>query len=165
MPIKWGDNHQSIKNRLPMCLLPLAASTTPALTDDSIAVDKDKQAFKAATPNIRPAANAGRDFQVQEGETITLSGSASDRDGDILSYSWTQNKGSRPRVVLADTTTLHPYVVAPLVNTDTKLTFRLVVKDNKGGKSRDDVVVTIKNAPPPPATSNQQPATSNQQNQ
>ena len=45
----------------------------------------------AAPPNTPPTANAGGPYSVAEGNSLTLSGSGTDADGDPLTYSWDVN--------------------------------------------------------------------------
>lgn len=43
-----------------------------------------------AHPNRKPSVDAGKDYSIPANTPFTLSGSASDADGDTLSYSWEQ---------------------------------------------------------------------------
>jgi hypothetical protein len=93
--------------------------------------------------NIPPAADAGPDQTVDEGETVILDGSNStDPDGGIVSYLWTQTGGTT--VTLSDTTDVIPTFVTPPVDVSGEtLTFQLTVKDNGGLEGSDEVLVTI----------------------
>lgn len=42
-----------------------------------------------AQTNGAPTANAGQDFSVDDGDLVTLGGSATDPENNVLSYSWT----------------------------------------------------------------------------
>lgn len=44
----------------------------------------------APTPNQAPTVDAGLDVQGNEGTSLEIDGSASDSDGTISSYQWTQ---------------------------------------------------------------------------
>ena len=77
-----------------------------------------------APVNHPPIADAGPDQTVNEGDSVGLSGSASDPDGDPLTHGWSQIVG--PPVTLAGATTLTPSFTAPEVLTDTVLTFELM---------------------------------------
>jgi MYXO-CTERM domain-containing protein len=71
---------------------------------------------------------------------VTIKGSASDPDGDTLTYLWTQVDG--PAVTFADPTALTLQFDAPKVDADTTITVQLVASDP--GLSSDPAVVTVK---------------------
>ena len=79
--------------------------------------------------NHPPVANAGPDQTVTSGDTVTLQGSGTDADNDPLKYSWTQTAG--PSVTLSDASSPAPTFTAPEVDTETTLTFQLIVNDGK----------------------------------
>ena len=86
-----------------------------------------------------PTANAGTDMAVTPRETVTLSGSGSDLDGDRLTYSWTQTSGHG--VTLTDSDKASASFTAPdLAGT---LTFMLTVSDSNGQSESDSVNVTV----------------------
>ena len=98
--------------------------------------------------------NAGPDQTVNENSTgVTLNGTGStDPDGGIIaSYSWVQTAGS-PTVTLSGVNTATPSFTAPIVTTDTTLTFSLTVTDNDGLNSTaaDSVNILVKNVNQPP---------------
>lgn len=91
-------------------------------------------------PNTDPVANAGIDLQVNEGEHTTLDGTGSfDPDGDALTYQWDQIGG--PSVSLSGADTATPSFNA-LTHGDV-YTFRLIVRDGRGGVSSDTVTVLV----------------------
>ena len=78
--------------------------------------------------NNPPAANAGDDQVVPPGTRVTLNGRGShDRDGDTLTYSWSQLQG--PPVLLVNRYTAAPSFTA--VETSTPLLFQLIVSDGR----------------------------------
>jgi phosphatidylserine/phosphatidylglycerophosphate/cardiolipin synthase-like enzyme len=89
--------------------------------------------------NVAPLADAGSDLIVDEGDNVTLNGTAStDADGDSLAYSWVQTAG--PAVALSNSSSPTPSFTAPNVDTaGATLTFELTVTDT-GGLSRTDTV-------------------------
>src|SRR3989441_682768 len=94
--------------------------------------------------NDAPIANASPDQTVNEGSPVTLDGSASsDPDGDALTFKWTQISG--PAITLTGANTTNPTFNAPLVDTDTILTFQLTVNDGKLDSAPAAVNVVIKN--------------------
>ena len=97
--------------------------------------------------SYRPVAVAGANIRANEGETVTLDGSASfDDDNDPLTYSWRSPEGIR----LNDSTLIKPQFVAPLVNVNTNYVFTLIVNDGESDSDPSGVIVTVLqiNAPP-----------------
>ncbi|HEY9049264.1 MAG TPA: PKD domain-containing protein [Ohtaekwangia sp.] len=100
------------------------------------------------TVNNAPVANAGADVTITlPTSSVTLTGTASDTDGSIASYSWTKQSG--PAATLGGATTATLSATTLVAGT---YTFRLTVQDNAGATSSDDVVVTVNNAATPPVT-------------
>lgn len=89
--------------------------------------------------NQLPTVNAGDDRILILQTSTILSGNASDNDGTIASYAWTNVSGPNT-----------PTIVSP-TNATTSITgltlgvyvFRLTVTDNQGGSSYDDVIVLV----------------------
>lgn len=107
-------------------------------------------------PNLPPVVSAGPNQTVLGDRIVALSGTASDSDGTIVSYSWAQTSGptapANPGILLLDanTATAHFY---PVVNlTDTVLGFTLTVTDNRGATSSSTTTVTVKGNLPPVAS-------------
>ena len=99
-------------------------------------------------PNIPPVANAGVDQSIiLPTDSVTLSGTGSDADGIVVSYSWTKISGPSSFNILNST---YP---ATIVTGLTKgvYRFRLKVTDNSGATGTSVVQVTVNaaaNVPP-----------------
>lgn len=110
--------------------------------DDS---DPDQVTITVNPPaNTAPIANAGPDQAVDGGTTVTLSGSATDPDGQTITYEWSQTGGSA--VTLSSTTAASPTFTAPAVaigDPDIILTFSLIVNDGVASSSADSVTITV----------------------
>src|SRR5258705_530548 len=64
------------------------------VTDNSAATDLDTMQVTVNAANIAPTANAGADQSITlPTSTVSLSGSGTDADGTISSYSWTKVSG------------------------------------------------------------------------
>jgi hypothetical protein len=108
------------------------------------------------TENKPPIVNAGNDttFQLShaQGDTILLSGSATDADGQIAGYTWTQISGP-------NTAKIH-YPGAASTNVSSviagKYVFQLMATDNKGATGVKTVTINI--TLPPVVTLNLQPS-------
>ncbi|MFK7884927.1 MAG: tandem-95 repeat protein [Phycisphaerales bacterium] len=84
--------------------------------------------------------DAGADFEVEEGDTVNLVGSATDPEGEELTFSWRQVSG--PTVIVTDADSANATFEAPegVVNTDIR--FELTASDGVN-ESVDSVTVTI----------------------
>ncbi len=111
--------------------------------------------FVTIVENSPPIADAGPDQTKDEGNPVTLDGTASsDPDGgDVLSFSWSQTGG--PSVTLSDVSVATPSFDAPAVAAggDT-LSFELTVTDNDPVNPKSDVDtvdIHVLNANDPPS--------------
>jgi hypothetical protein len=103
--------------------------------------------------NTPPKANAGENKIVKEGLRATLDGSKSqDRDAKIVSYVWRQLSG--PPVLLEHVKEIRSDFVAPPVEQDVSLVFRLTVTDENGNSNSDMTRVKIINDSPTSSNSN-----------
>jgi chitinase len=91
--------------------------------------------------NSNPNVNAGLDAQAYPLDLVNLVGTASDSDGDTLSYLWTQKAGTL--VVLSDENTLSASFTVPDLTVSETLVFELLANDGKGGVSKDTVSILI----------------------
>ncbi len=131
-------------------MIPKPAFTTPNATtsitfeltvSDGIYSDADTVSIHVA--NHPPVVDAGADRTAGFGHIITLDGSASDPDGDAISYVWNQTSG--PAVILSDNAALSPSFAAPA--SMATMTFEITASD--GWLSHTDAVaITVVNHPP-----------------
>lgn len=92
-------------------------------------------------PNCDAGTNQSVECTSADGATVSLSGSASDPDGDALSYSWSVPAGiSLDSPTSASTTGVFPVGIT---------TATLTVTDGNGGVCTDDVVITVTDTTPP----------------
>ena len=111
------------------------------VTDNSGLTDTDDMTVtvKSNTTNIAPVANAGSDKTIASPlSTASLSGSGTDSDGTITSYSWTKVSGGIATLLNNLTSTLSLSALIPGT-----YVFRLTVTDNQGATDYDDVTVTV----------------------
>ena len=130
-----------------------ASFTAPSVTADTeltfeLSVSDGKTATTATAKvwvinrNQAPTANAGLDGSVTERARYTLAGSASDADGDTLTYRWFQSAGTP--VGLTGANTPQPSFTAPEVMASETLTFTLQVSDGQA-TTEDSVNVVVNN--------------------
>ena len=96
--------------------------------------------------NQAPQVQAGSDQQAPAGARVTLSGSASDSDGTVVSYSWAQDSGDSVTLEGADTATAQ--FDMPERPISSSFLFTLTVTDNRGLSASDSVAIEHENAPP-----------------
>ena len=99
---------------------------------------------EAMTTNRPPVANAGWNQNAAAGGKVTLTGTGTDADGDLIdSYRWTQTVG--PAVALSSNTAAAPTFTAPAPKTPVTLGFSLVVTDARGHESAPSTVNVVVN--------------------
>ncbi|MBC7098149.1 VWA domain-containing protein [Candidatus Bipolaricaulota bacterium] len=117
--------------------------------DSCGAKSEDTLVIHVRNVNHPPTADAGPDMIVPEGGTIQLCCSASDPDGDTLTYTWQVGCG---RGSFDDPHALRPKFTAPRTGRcegeDVVLT--LIVRDACGAEARDTMVVHVQNVNQPP---------------
>ena len=104
----------------------------------------------ANTPvNLPPIVDAGDnqsiDESINESINVKLTGNATDSDGTIASYAWTQTSGTS--VSLSSPDTAVASFIAPEVTADETLVFQFLVTDDAGATATDTVNVNINNIP------------------
>lgn len=91
------------------------------------------------TENQVPVANAGPAQSITISQTLTLSGSGTDADGQVVAYLWSQVKG--PSSVVIETPG-SPVTTVTNFTTGYYL-FQLMVTDDKGAVGVDTISVTV----------------------
>lgn len=120
------------------------------VTDNLGATGFDQATVVVSAANQLPVVNAGPDKTIKlPTSTVTLSGSASDADGTIASYSWTVVTG--PNVPTLTNATSATLTVTNMIQGT--YTFRLTATDNNGASASNDAVVTVQAANIPPVAS------------
>ncbi len=131
------------------CCQGIDVKVTLTATDKCGASSSDSFILHVRNVNHPPVVDAGPDVTVDENGTIQLTCSATDPDGDALTYYWTVENG---RGVLGDPHVLHTTYTAPEVNScdgeDVVLT--LTVVDSCGATSTDSLTVHVRNVNAPP---------------
>lgn len=115
------------------------------VTDDDGAYGYDyvNVNFEDPTPaNQAPTANAGSDQNVDAGDAVTITGSGSDPDGSIVSWSWQQVSGEV--VNLSGANSQSVTFTAPDSATTTTIRLRLTITDDGGASDSDEVAITVK---------------------
>jgi len=112
------------------CLIPIPLVLTGCFHDED-------------DENMSPTADAGQAQTVTELTIVTLSGSGTDSDGSIASYSWSQVSGSS--VSLTNSDMAMASFVVPAIDANEDLVLRLTVTDNDGATAMSDVTVTAEN--------------------
>lgn len=122
----------------------VAASTT--LTFQLTTTDNDggtaSDTMNVAVTNSVPTVSAGNDMTVNAGAMVSLAATATDSDGSIGSYNWTQSAGSP--VTLTGNTTSTAQFRAPSLGTQSTYSFQVSVTDTDGASATDTVTVTVR---------------------
>ena len=118
-----------------------SAATPPSILE--IESNESSNKFLSLSNDTRVVADAGLDQTVYESASVILNGSNSKSNNNvILSYEWKQIPN--PNITVGGANTMMWPFIAPYVSTDTTLTFELVVTDNKGMTSTDEVNINVK---------------------
>ena len=118
--------------------------------DDATATDDVTITVEEAAPppNQSPTANAGSNQTVDQGDSVTVSGSGEDPDGNIAVWSWTQVSGVT--VSLTNANSQNVQFTAPDSAGDIQL--RLTVTDDNDATDSDDVIITVEEVAAPDST-------------
>ncbi|MCW8966051.1 MAG: hypothetical protein OQK82_05105, partial [Candidatus Pacearchaeota archaeon] len=116
-------------------------SFTLTVTDNEGSVVTDTMTVTVNPVNASPTVDAGIDQSKAEGTLVNLIATASDSDGSIASYAWTQLSG--PSVVLDAVDTGNANFISPLVYQDTSLVFQVLVTDNEGAQTTDSITIVV----------------------
>lgn len=100
--------------------------------------------------NENPTVDAGTGGSVDENVDVTLTGAASDCNGDSLTYQWAQTAG--PAVTIVNPTSLTATFHTPQIFVATTLTFTLTADDGNGGTATASVTYTEQNTVNEPPT-------------
>jgi len=125
----------------PSTLEQLTLTFQLTVTDNEGATSTDTIDIMVEPVNVAPIVHAGSDQTVNEGTTVALTGSGTDSDGALASYSWIQTDGSNVTVNNADTTSAS--FDAPSTLEQLTLTFQLTVTDNEGATSTDTIDIMV----------------------
>ena len=93
--------------------------------------------------NHPPVVTTDHELTVMEGNSVTLMATATDPDGDAMTYAWTQDSGSI--VTLSNPTELTTMFTAPSIGSDNNATlhFTISANDGHGGIGSDSVLVHV----------------------
>jgi hypothetical protein len=108
----------------------LAIEIMSGITDDYASVNA---ALETLLPNNPPIADAGADQNAEVGQAITITGSATDSDGTIVSYEWTKDSDALATSASFD-------YIPTIVGTDT---LTLTVMDDDGATGNDSMNVVV----------------------
>ena len=115
-------------------------SDTVSITVLDIPID-DQPLILINTP---PTVDAGQDQAVNEETQVTLSGTATDADGDPLTYLWSHDQATD--IIINNSTSLLTTFTAPQVSSNTTFTFTLTASDGNATGS-DTVSITVLDIP------------------
>jgi len=91
--------------------------------------------------NAAPTVNAGNDKAATAGATVSVSATATDPDGDNLTYAWVQIDGTP--ITLSEASSTEANFVAPDIDASEKLTLEFTASDPSGASASDRITVEI----------------------
>lgn len=112
------------------------------VTDDDNATGNDSVIITIEPANEVPIVDAGIDQNAYEGSIVELSGTATDTDGTIESYQWSQISGEV--VTISNDNNNTSNFTVPKVFNNTILVFELLATDNEGATNIDNIEIAVK---------------------
>ncbi|WP_224361772.1 Ig-like domain-containing protein [Hyalangium versicolor] len=109
-------------------------------------------AFVNSNPTLTAGPSASS-TTIDEQTSTNLSVSASDVDGDPLTYAWTQVSPASPTGTFSSTSSATPSWTAPDVNANGVYRLRVTVSDGQGGSVSGTVDITVRKVNRPPTVS------------
>ena len=105
--------------------------------------------FNSPAPNRVPAIDkvTATPSSVDEGSSVTLAVTASDPDGDTLSYAWSQTPANPAGTFSAGADAAHQVWKAPILSQSTTFSLKVTVTDSKGGSAEATTDVQVANNP------------------
>ena len=97
----------------------------------------------ALSTNLAPTVRAGPDLVLAEGAEFALGGSATDPNGDDLTYSWSQDPES-PAVAFSNASSPVATITLPQVLTDAEVTLTLTASDTSSASASDSLTLSIR---------------------
>jgi len=91
--------------------------------------------------NVLPSVEAGLEQSVIGQANVSLTGTAMDSDGSIVTYQWLQTSGKT--VTLTNSNSASASFTAPVLDSSETLTFTLTVTDDDGGTASDSVDIIV----------------------
>jgi hypothetical protein len=122
------------------------ATFTLTVTDDKGETSTDSAIITISNVNALPEVSIAGNQSSASFSTVMLTATATDIDGEIDSYQWSQTSGSA--VDLNNTTSDTLSFFTPNVSESTDLTFNVMVTDNNGGTASVNHTITITPAKP-----------------
>ncbi|HYO58608.1 PKD domain-containing protein [Archangium sp.] len=122
--------------------------TAKAFDEAGNATTSEPISFTIPAPNLNPTITrlTVTKASIDEGSSTDLSVTASDPEGEPLTYSWTQIPAA-PASTFDNETGATPTWTAPLLSRDTTFTLQVTVSDGKGGSAQATVDVAVANVP------------------
>ena len=143
-----GDDSDSFEldgSSLVLKVVPAKSSYTVTVTSTGEFGSNNSRTFTigvSGIPNSPPSVDAGANQTVAEGDTVALSGNATDADAwDTLTYLWSQDPAS-PAIAFDNATAVSTTFIAPQVDADTTFTLTLTASDGTASAA-DTASVTV----------------------
>lgn len=128
----------------------VTAAFSITVTDNEGGTATDSVVVTIVNVNKLPSISLVESLSVNEETQATVTADASDEDGEIASYAWSQVSGVS--LTLGVTTTATLSITAPIVTDNQQAVLSLEVTDNKGAVSTKELIVTVVNTSVPKIT-------------
>jgi hypothetical protein len=121
--------------------LTLAVIASAVLTACGGGSDSKSEPPPPPPPNQAPTVTIASETNYNEETTVSISANATDSDGSIASYQWTQTSGDELSLIDSDSATMS--FTAPTITSSITLGFEVTVTDDDSATATASVTVTI----------------------
>ncbi|WNC68926.1 aryl-sulfate sulfotransferase [Thalassotalea nanhaiensis] len=137
-----GVNHLTVSFTAPEIAQDEILEFSLTVQDNDGAEARETVSLSVLNVNKLPSITIDAVQQVNELSVLNLAATASDEDGEIVSYNWQQVSGTAANLV--SNTEAELMILLPNIELDELLTFTLTVTDDAAGQTTEEISILVK---------------------